>query len=1156
MTAPVLEEKYALESGRVYLTGVQALVRLPLAQRQWDARQGLDTAGFVSGYRGSPLGGLDQALWAAQPVLDAHHVRFQPGLNEDLAATAVWGTQQLGLGPGARHDGVFAMWYAKGPGVDRSGDVLRHANFAGTSRHGGVLALAGDDHACKSSSTPHQSEHAFIHAMIPVLNPAGVQEILDYGLMGWAMSRYSGCWIAMKTIAETMDSSASVHVGGERFAPRTPADFAMPPDGPHIRWPDPPLAQEYRLMKVKLYAALAFARANRLDRVVIAGTRPRIGIVTAGKSYLDVRQALDDLEITPERAAALGLAVYKVAMTWPLEPEGIRAFAEGLDEIVVVEEKRALIENQLKEQLYNWMPGIRPRVVGKFDEKGDWILPSTGELSPAQIAVVIGRRLLAVTDDPALRDRIALLDAQERRKATPPRVERKPTFCSGCPHNTSTVVPAGSRALAGIGCHYLAMGLNRRTETFTQMGGEGVAWVGQAPFTSESHLFANLGDGTYYHSGSLAVRQAIAAGVTITYKILFNDAVAMTGGQPVDGHLTVPMIARSLAVEGASRIVVVTDEPGKYTASSGLPPGTAVEHRDALDRVQRQLREVEGVSILLYDQTCATEKRRRRKRGRLADPPVRLVINPLVCEACGDCSVQSNCMSVVPLETEFGRKRQIDQSSCNKDFSCLKGFCPSFVTVRGGRPRRPPPLDAKAIEAALPNPTPPSVADRPWSCYIAGVGGTGVVTLGALLGVAAHIEGKGVGVLDMTGMAQKGGSVTSHVRIGATPEALHAVRIAAGGADAVIGCDIVVAGGGDCLSKIRAGHTRAVVNTHEAITLDFMTDRDFVLPVAALSADIAATMAGGDLTLIDATRLAVGLIGDGIATNPLMLGYAWQRGLIPLRLNSLLQAIEINGVAVAMNRTAFLLGRLAAHDGAAVAALMAERERAAPAVPAVELLRPSATVEERIARRQAYLNAYQDTAYGDRYRALVERVAAVEKTRTPGRTGLAEAVARTYFKLLAYKDEYEVARLYTETGFLDQLHHMFEGDLRVQVNLAPPVLGALSATGGRPRKWVLGPWVWPLLRGLARLRWLRGTAFDPFGWTAERRTERRLIAAYEDTVSRLLAGLSDDRHALAVEIAALPSTIRGFGPVKGEDIARAEAEHARLMARYGAADTA
>ncbi|TSD89173.1 indolepyruvate ferredoxin oxidoreductase family protein [Mycobacterium sp. KBS0706] len=1141
-----LEDKYTLDSGRIYLTGIQALVRLPLMQRRRDEAAGLNTACFISGYRGSPLGGYDQALWAARKFLQKQNIEFQPGLNEDLGATAVWGSQQVGLWPGAKHDGVFGIWYGKGPGVDRTGDVLKHANFAGTSKFGGVLALAGDDHACKSSTVPHQSEHAFIAHMMPVLNPTNVQEILDYGLYGWAMSRYSGLWVGFKTIAENVDSSASVHVDPDRVQIVLPEDFAMPPGGLNIRWPDPPLVQEERLMRDKLYAALAFARANRLDHLVYDSGRHRFGIVTTGKSYLDVRQALDDLGIDRALAAELGICIYKVGMPWPLEPTGVRAFAEGLDELIVVEEKRALIENQLKEQLYNWHADKRPVIVGKFDEKRDWILPSTGELTPAQIAVAIGKRLLKYLDHPGLAERVRYLEEREgQKKIVKAAVDRVPFFCSGCPHNTSTRVPEGSRAMAGIGCHYMATWMpDRKAETFSQMGGEGAAWIGQAPFTDTKHVFVNLGDGTYFHSGSLAIRAALAAGVNATYKILFNDAVAMTGGQPVDGTLTVPMIAAQLRAEGVQTLVVVTDRPEIYgergTQSKLLPAGVPVEHRDELDHVQRRLRETPGVSVMIYDQTCAAEKRRRRKRGLMEDPARRVVINEAVCEGCGDCSKVSNCLSVVPVETEFGRKRAIDQSSCNKDYSCVNGFCPSFVSVLGGKLRKPKPAAEGQADLfpVLPEPELPSL-DQPYGIMITGIGGTGVITIGALLGMASHLEGKGVSVLDQAGLAQKGGAVVSHVRIARTPEEIHAVRIAAGGARLMLGCDLVVAASGEAQSKIHPGLTRQVVNSHETITGAFTRNPDFVVPGASMLEAVAKN--GGDpklLDSVDATRLATALLGDSIATNLFMLGYAWQKGLVPVSHEALEKAIELNGTAVAMNKAAFLWGRRAAHDLAAVERL------ATP--PQEEGHRLSRTLDEVIARRVEQLTAYQDAAYAVRFSALVGKVRAAEAKL--GREELTEAVARNYYKLLAYKDEYEVARLYTDGSFLKQIEAQFEGGYTLQFHLAPPSFSEKDPETGHLKKRSFGPWMLRAFGLLARMKRLRGTALDPFGRTAERKGERQLIADYEAVVEELLARLGPDTHAICVAIARVPEQIRGYGHIKDENRDKAKAREAALLA--------
>jgi indolepyruvate ferredoxin oxidoreductase len=1147
LAAVTLDDKYTVEKGRVYLTGTQALVRLPLLQRQRDAAAGLNTGCFISGYRGSPLGGFDQALWSARRFVERNHLKFQPAINEELAATAVWGSQQIGLFPGANYDGVFAVWYGKGPGVDRSGDALKHGNSAGTAPFGGVLALAGDDHTCKSSTLAHQSEFAFIDALIPVLNPAGVEDILDLGLYGWAMSRYSGCWVALKTVAETMDSSVSIAVDPGRAAIVLPEDFTMPPGGLNIRWPDTALDQEARLHRFKIPAAIAFARANRLDRIVIDPPKARFGIVTTGKSYLDVRQALEELGIGDAEAGALGLRLYKVAMPWPLEPEGVRRFGLGLDEVLVVEEKRAVIETQFKEQLYNWPADRRPRIVGKFDETGEWILPSNGELSPSQIARVIARRLAAMGGAPWLAERVARLDARERQiggNVVP--FARTPYFCSGCPHNTSTRVPEGSRALAGIGCHYLSQFMDRNTATFTQMGGEGASWIGQAPFVETPHVFANIGDGTYTHSGILAIRAAVAAGVTMTYKVLFNDAVAMTGGQPLDGGPTVPRVAAQLAAEGVRQVVIVTDEPGKYPLGTEFPHGAAVRHRDELDQVQRELREVSGVTAIVYDQTCAAEKRRRRKRGRFPDPPMRVFINDLVCEGCGDCSAASNCLSVVPVETEFGRKRAIDHSSCNKDFSCLNGFCPSFVTVHGGTPRKRSGVEPGLGDPApLPEPALPALAE-PYGILVTGVGGTGVVTIGALLGMAAHLEGRGVAVLDQLGMAQKGGAVMSHIRIAERPDEIHAVRIAAGAARLVLGCDLVVSASAEALSKMAPGTTRAVVNTHETITGEFTRRPDLPFPGDDLRQALAAAIGQGGAEFIDATRLATGLLGDSIASNLFLLGYAYQQGLVPVSAAAIERAIELNGVAVEFNHNAFVWGRRAAVDRAAVEA------RAVPSEAEPEHHRISETLDEIIARRVEYLTGYQNTSYAERYAARIRRLREVETARCSGAAALTEAAARALFKVMAYKDEYEVARLYAETDFAARIAEQFEGEYEVRFHLAPPLLADRDPMTGHLKKRVYGKWMLGAFRALAPLRRLRGTALDIFGHTAERRAERRLIAEYETVLDEIERGLSAENHGAAVELAGLPLEIRGFGHVKEANLKRAKAKEAELLARFRA----
>ncbi|HVL37380.1 MAG TPA: indolepyruvate ferredoxin oxidoreductase family protein [Burkholderiales bacterium] len=1155
-----LEDKYTVERGRVFLTGTQALIRLLMLQRLRDQRAGLETAGFVSGYRGSPLGGLDQALWRAQKHLEQHHIRFQPGVNEDLAATAIWGTQQVNLFPKAKVDGVFAMWYGKGPGVDRSGDVFKHANAAGTAKHGGVLVLAGDDHAAKSSTLPHQSEHILKACLIPVLNPASVQDYLDLGLHGYAMSRFSGCWIGFKCVTDVVESGASVLVDPDRVQIRLPEDFAMPPGGLNIRWPDGILEQEARILDYKVYAALAYARANALDRIVWDSPRARLGIVTTGKSFGDVMQALADLGITEAVARELGIRVYKVAMSWPLEPHGARRFALGLEEILVVEEKRQLIEYQIKEELYNWKEGVRaPRVVGKFDDNGEWsrhegqpagawLLPAHYEHSPAMVARVIAQRLTKLGLHESLgsqfRERLAFLDFKDKLLAKP-RVSavRQPYFCSGCPHNTSTRVPEGSRAVAGIGCHFMAQWMDRNTATFTHMGAEGVPWVGQAPFTEEKHIFANIGDGTYFHSGLLAIRAAVAARVNMTYKILYNDAVAMTGGQRHDGPLDPASISRQIAAEGVRPIVVVTDEPEKYPRGTDWAPGVTVRHRDELDRVQRELREQPGVSAIIYDQTCASEKRRRRKRNAFPDPARRVVINEMVCEGCGDCSAKSNCLSVEPLETEYGRKRKINQSSCNKDYSCLKGFCPSFVTVEGGRLRKGKTAAKSAEDFALPEPAAPALA-APYGILVTGIGGTGVITIGQIVGMAAHLEGKGVSVLDMSGLAQKYGAVMSHVQVAPRPEDLHATRLDTGGADLVLGCDLVVTASTDAVARMARERTRALVNATPTPTAEFVKNPNWQLPGTDLERDIRETCAQADL--VPAAELATALMGDAIATNMFMLGYAYQKGWVPLSAQALERAIELNGVSVEFNQQSFRWGRRAAVD------LERVRRIALPAevIPIGEHL--SRDLDELVERRVKFLTDYQGAALGARYRALVDKVRAVELEKA-GSTRLAEAVARSYHRLLAYKDEYEVARLHAGGELEKKIAGMFEGDYKVVFHLAPPLLARRDPVSGEPRKMTFGAWMLPVFRVLKSLRFLRGTALDPFGYTEERRMERALIGEYEQTVERLLAGLEAQNHALAVQIAAIPEEMRGFGHIKRRNVEAARKKRDELLARFGAA---
>ena len=1134
-SAVTLEDKYEVDSDRFYLTGTQALVRLPLLQRQLDLAAGLNTAGFVSGYRGSPLGQVDIQMWSARKYLADNHIQFRPAVNEELAATAIWGTQQLPLTRGAKYDGVFAYWYGKGPGVDRAGDAFRHANYAGTSRHGGVLLMAGDDHACKSSTVPHQSEPALIAAGVPILVPADVHDLLELGLHGWAMSRWSGRLVGFKTVGDVMDSSASVEFDLKNFRIRLP-------NGDHpnagLRLPDVALEQEARVFAVGLPAAVDYARANGLDRVVMDAPGARIGIITAGKSYQDTRQAFADLGLGTRAPVRL----LKLALVWPIDRATIRAFAEGLDEIIVIEEKAPIIEQQVRDVLYD--SAQRPAVYGNRDPAGQVFLRDYGEFTSSELALMLGERLGRVVTSEDMQARMRFLREQTAKVAKAEILAaRRPYFCSGCPHNTSTKVIDGSRALGGIGCHTLAMWMDRSTDTFSQMGGEGIAWLGQAPFTEENHVFANLGDGTYFHSGYMAIRGAVAAGVNITYKILYNDAVAMTGGQPLDGQLTVPQISRQVLAEGVRRVVVVTDEPEKYDEVKDLAPGTSVHHRRDMEAIQRELSETPGCTVLIYDQTCASEKRRRRKRGTFPDPAKRAFINPAVCEGCGDCSKASNCLSVQPLSTEFGTKRRIDQSSCNKDFSCVEGFCPSFVTVHGGGLRKRQKVEAKPFE--LPDPVLPQLAE-PWNILVTGIGGTGIVTIGALLGMAAHLDGLHVTSLDMMGMAQKGGSVFSHIRLAADAAQLHGLRVSRGDADLLLACDMVVGASKDALATLREGVTRAVLNTHETPTGDFVMDTNTSLPGARLRRSVADAVGESAIDALDATALATALMGDSIATNPFMLGYAWQKGLVPLTLDSLLRAIELNGTAVEANKTAFHWGRAAAVDVARVAeAAGVTVERAVPK-----------TLEERIALRVEALTAYQSRRYAKRYQALVDRVRAKEEVLFSGGSALTEAVAKGFYKLMAYKDEYEVARLHADPAFKAQLEAQFEGVQRIEFHLAPPMFAKRDKTTGHLIKQSFGPWMLKAFGVLAKFKALRGTALDPFGRTEERKAERALIGEYEATITQVLQDLTAQNLSTAVALAALPEKIKGFGHVKERSLREAAAERTRLLARLQAAPVA
>ena len=1113
-----LSDKYTAQDGHVFITGTQALVRLPMVQMRRDRENGLNTGTFITGYRGSPVGSFDQQILAAKKHLDALDIHFQPGVNEELAATAIWGTQQVPLSNGARKDGVLGIWYGKGPGVDRSGDAFKHANAAGTSPHGGVLAIAGDDHTCKSSTVPHQSDHGFAAAVIPMLYPSSVHEFIEMGLLGIAMSRFSGCWTGFKVISETIETTTVIDLAQENRQFKSP-EFDMPDGGLHLRWPDPPMIQDERLQEHKAYAALAFAAANQVDLIALPAKHARIGIVASGKAFEDVMQALHELGISPKEAAKIGLSVYKVRMPWPLEPNGIRAFSEGLEEILVVEERREIIENQIKTHLYNWQADKRPRIVGKFDEADKPLLPHSAGLTVGMVARTIAARLLQRDLPEDIRKRLkatsnTLQKEFEAGKDYLPPISRTPHFCAGCPHNRSTQVPEGSKAMAGIGCHYMAHWMDRETETFTQMGAEGAPWCGIHNFTDETHRFVNLGDGTYFHSGLLAIRQAVASGANITYKLLYNDAVAMTGGQPMDGDLSPQRLCHQLAAEGVGHIHLVTNHPQDYTTSD-LPTGTIIKHRDDLDAVQKHLREKSGCTAIVYVQTCAAELRRRRKKKLAPTPSKRVYINPAVCEGCGDCSGQSNCIAIEPLETEFGRKRQINQSMCNLDFSCLNGFCPSFVTVENAELQKPEGLGAPDISNL---PEPKIIApSAPYNIAVTGVGGTGVLTIGALLGMAAHIDGLSPLSMVISGLAQKGGAVLSHIRISPKSDPVRAPRITRGRADLLIAADGVVAASQDGIMLCDKTRTQSVLNAKLTPVSNFVFNRDFDFQQAHVEKLIKAASKGDD-HFANFSQIARGLLGDEIFVNVMMMGYASQSGLLPVTPSALHQAIELNGVAIERNKAAFDWGRAFAANPDAVLAKLA------PTPPALD---PSKmNLEEIITSRHAHLTAYQNQALADRYVAQIERAKAAGFSKS-----ILTQIALNYAKLLSYKDEYEVARLYATPALKEGLKAEFKGSPKLQLHLAPPVLGG-KLSNGRPQKRAFGPWILPIFKLLAKAKSLRGTPFDPFGFTAERRAERQLIQDYEADIALACSnGNSLDEQTL-LDLISLPDMVRGFGPVK------------------------
>ena len=1146
-----LNDKYEIGQKKAYITGIEALVRLPMMQHQRDQAIGLNTAGFVSGYRGSPLGGVDQAMWKAKKYLDLHKITFVPGINEDLAATAVRGSQEVGLLEGSKFDGVFGMWYGKGPGLDRSIDVFRHANAAGTSKHGGVLAVVGDDHGCKSSTYPYQSEHLFMSLSMPVLAPANVQEVLDLGIYGWEMSRFSGCWVGLKAITENMDSAISAEIDPTRINIKIPEKFKLPDDGVNVRLPDTPLDQEKRLNKYKIYAALAFALENDLNRIVINSKKAKFGIITSGKSYLDVLQAFDDLGIDGQLAKKVGIRVYKVGMPWPLEPVKTHEFAEGLDEILVVEEKRSVMEDQLTAQLYNWPVDERPRVVGEYDELGNDLLTNLSELTPAMIARVIEQRLRKYHSNKTMLERIDFINRKEQTLAKPRDVSiRSATYCSGCPHNTSTAVPEGSIAGGGIGCHYMStLSKTRPAHSFTHMGGEGVTWTGIAPFTNTKHIFQNLGDGTYFHSGILAIRQSIASKVNITYKILYNDAVAMTGGQTVDGELTVEKLILQLKGEGVKQIELVSDQPKihRYLKDNVV----TINHRDKLNIIQKMLRETTGTTVLIYEQKCASEKRRSRKRGLLEDPNKRVFINDAVCEGCGDCSIKSNCLSVIPKETEYGRKRQIDQAACNKDFSCVKGFCPSFVTVSGVEMKKNKQAETALSFDDLPEPEKPEL-DQPWNIIVTGIGGTGVLTVTSVLSMAAHIENKGIATMNQTGLAQKFGPVVSHLRIAKKQEEIHAVRIPAGDADLMIGCDLIVSASDDALAKLHIDRSHAVINDTLSTTAEFVHNPDVIYNEDAMRNSITNELAEGQVDFFPATEIANALLGDTIATNLFMLGYAYQKGLIPVSAQAIFKALELNNVRINFNKQSFMWGREAVLDRGAVEQISGVHKHR---------FTPLEEVDDILENRYQDLIQYQDASYAENYRQRIIFAKEAESALLNGEEFLlTKSIAKVLHKVMAYKDEYEVARLYTDGRFQKQLEQTFDFSknedgskntkAKISYYLASPLISRRDPDSGELIKRKYGSYALTLFKVLARFKHLRGSKLDIFSYTEERKTEQKMIIEVNQTIDTVLKHLDKNNLLIAIEIIELALMVRGYGHVKEANYQKYQNQLGGLLEQY------
>jgi len=1132
-----LEDKYKLEDGIRFLTGSQALVRLPLVQIRRDKRKNLKTACYISGYRGSPLGGYDQQILKNSDLLKANNIYFQPGINEELAATSLWGTQQSNLRGEGKYDGVFGIWYGKGPGVDRAGDALKHVNLAGTSKNGGVLALMGDDHICESSTTSHQSEFAMIDAMIPFFNPSGVQEILDYGLYGIHLSRLSGCWIGIKCVHDNVSSGATVDLNENRISLNNVANEIFPKNGLNIRLNDTPQDKEHRLHYYKIKVVKEFCKINKLNKIIYNSPNPKIGIISTGKSYLDTKEALDKIGIDENLAKEIGIKLLKIAMPWPLENSIIEEFAEGLEKIIVVEEKRSLIESQIKEILFNAKNNIR--IVGKTDEQNNDLFLSSGSLDPGEIAIKLYQLIKHLHSSDVFQKKVNIINDLIKNNNNLLNIKRTPYFCSGCPHNTSTKIPENSRAITGISCAYLVQNMERNNEGFTQMGSEGASWVGESLFSNNEHIFQNMGDGTYIHSGILSIRHAVAAKTKMTFKILYNDAVALTGGQALDGLPTVAQMSRQLESEGVKEIAIITDQPTKYQSNEKFSNNSKVYHRKQIINVQIKLSKINETTAIIYDQTCAAEKRRRIKKSLLPEPNKKIFINEEVCEGCGDCGIQSNCISIVPVETEYGRKRQIDQSNCNTDYSCVDGFCPSFVSIVGDV-RLKKNNDNSLIDRINSNITEPILPEiqKSYGIMIAGIGGTGVVTIGAILATAAQIDGKGSGVLDMTGLAQKGGAVKSFLRIFNDPKEISTIRLSYGDTNLLLGFDLLVSNDDEVLKTLNKQKTKSIINSDEIMTGEFTRDKNFFLPFDKMKENLINIIGKNNISFMPSNTIANKILGDSILSNMFIVGNAYQSGLIPIRADSIEQAIKLNFVSVEENINAFRLGRHSKNMEKELLNLIYKKEKI------------KTNFNEKFIDRYNFLIKYQNKRYADKYKALVDYVKKYEEKLNLGKNSFSNTVAMNYFKLMSYKDEYEVARLYSKKEFINKITDTFEGNFKINFHLAPPVFYKKDKVTGNPLKMNFGFWIMILFKFISIFKFLRGTYFDIFGYLDERKIERLLIKNYEQRILEICPKLTIDNYTLAVEIASIPDQIRGFGHIKKKNIEIAKSCEVKLMSSF------